>query len=182
MGRIEEKKQRMASEKKTTQSQADKVPSEDSTTAASAPAAVGTAVEPAKELKIEVHATAVHHEKLEPIVAHAQSHEISHNQAGFSVRQVELKKESSSVYVTLGFAGIALVAAMVVGVVVLKRRNGRHPHHQLVSVQTTRNGLLNKEGFVEVDQTASPEERHVANMQMNGYENPTYKYFEATCT
>jgi amyloid beta A4 protein len=78
-----------------------------------------------------------------------------------------LKKESSSVYVTLGFAGIALVAAMVVGVVVLKRRNGRHPHHQ---------------GFVEVDQTASPEERHVANMQMNGYENPTYKYFEATCT
>ena len=50
---------------------------------------------------------------------------------GFSVRQVELKKESSSVYVTLGFAGIALVAAMVVGVVVLKRRNGRHPHHQV---------------------------------------------------
>ena len=36
------------------------------------------------------------------------------------------------------------------------------------------------QGFVEVDQTASPEERHVANMQMNGYENPTYKYFEAT--
>merc|ERR1712073_102143 len=168
--RIEEKKQRIASEKKTTsksQSGEGKVPSEESTTVASAPAAVGTAVEPAKELKIEVHATAVHHEKLEPIVAHAQSHEISHNQAGFSVRQVELKRESSSVYVTLGFAGIALVAAMVVGVVVLKRRNGRHPHHQ---------------GFVEVDQTASPEERHVANMQMNGYENPTYKYFEATCT
>ena len=36
------------------------------------------------------------------------------------------------------------------------------------------------QGFVEVDQTASPEERHVANMQMNGYENPTYKYFEAS--
>ena len=42
-----------------------------------------------------------------------------------------MTKESSSVYVTLGFAGIALVAAMVVGVVVLKRRNGRHPHHQV---------------------------------------------------
>ena len=50
---------------------------------------------------------------------------------GFSVRQVELKRESSSVYVTLGFAGIAMVAAMLVGVVVLKRRNGRHPHHQV---------------------------------------------------
>merc|ERR1739838_656459 len=155
--RIEEKKQRVASEKKS-----DK-PTKDSNKIE----LVSAPVEPAKELKIEVHATAVHHEKLEPIVAHAQSHEISHNQAGFSVRSVELKRESSSVYVTLGFAGIAMVAAMLVGVVVLKRRNGRHPHHQ---------------GFVEVDQTASPEERHVANMQMNGYENPTYKYFEATCT
>ena len=38
------------------------------------------------------------------------------------------------------------------------------------------------QGFVEVDQTASPEERHVASMQMNGYENPTYKYFEASAT
>ena len=44
---------------------------------------------------------------------------------------MELKRESSSVYVTLGFAGIALVAAMVVGVAVLKRRNGRHPLHQV---------------------------------------------------
>lgn len=33
-------------------------------------------------------------------------------------------------------------------------------------------------GFIEVDQAATPEERHVANMQINGYENPTYKYFE----
>jgi amyloid beta A4 protein len=179
--RIEEKKQRVASEKKSDKPTKDSNKIElvsasdsegESTTKAAAPAPVaagpdGAPVEPAKELKIEVHATAVHHEKLEPIVAHAQSHEISHNQAGFSVRQVELKRESSSVYVTLGFAGIAMVAAMLVGVVVLKRRNGRHPHHQ---------------GFVEVDQTASPEERHVANMQMNGYENPTYKYFEATCT
>merc|ERR1712049_55722 len=85
---------------------------------------------------------------------------------GSSVRRLD-PKESSSVYVTLGFAGIALVAAMLIGVAVIKKRNGRHPHHQLVSVQTTRTGLLSKEGFVEVDQTASPEERHVANMQMN---------------
>ena len=34
-----------------------------------------------KELKIEVHATAVHHEKLEPIVAHAQTHELHHDSA-----------------------------------------------------------------------------------------------------
>jgi amyloid beta A4 protein len=38
------------------------------------------------------------------------------------------------------------------------------------------------QGFVEVNQLASPEERHIANMQINGYENPTYKYFEETDT
>jgi amyloid beta A4 protein len=68
------------------------------------------------------------------------------------------------VYFTLAFAGVALLAAMVVGVVLLKRRHARSPHQQ---------------GFIEVDQTVTPEERHVANMQINGYENPTYKYFEA---
>lgn len=34
-----------------------------------------------KTLKIEVHATATHHERVEPIVAHAQQHDLSHNQA-----------------------------------------------------------------------------------------------------
>merc|ERR1719507_1727038 len=138
------------------------------------------------QLKIEVHATATHHEaeqQLEPKVAHSQSHEFSHDHAGYSVRNIENDNVGSSgpIYMTLSFAGVALMAAMVVGIVVMKKRSGRHPHHQLVSVQTTRSGL-NKEGFVEVDQTASPEERHVASMQMNGYENPTYKYFEATTT
>ena len=75
----------------------------ESTTKAAAPAPVaagpdGAPVEPAKELKIEVHATAVHHEKLEPIVAHAQSHEISHNQA---VNQL-----SNSFSLMTAFAGL----------------------------------------------------------------------------
>jgi len=33
---------------------------------------------------------------------------------------------------------------------------------------------------VRLDPTASPEERHIAAMQMTGYENPTYKYFESS--
>lgn len=45
----------------------------------------------------------------------------------------------------------------------LRKRSHRHPVTH---------------GFAEMDPAASPEERHVANMQMNGYENPTYKYFE----
>lgn len=73
------------------------------------------------------------------------------------------RKDGRSVYFTLAFAGMALMAAIVVGVAVVKRRSARSPQSQ---------------GFVEVDQAATPEERHVANMQINGYENPTYKYFE----
>jgi len=117
------------------------------------------------DIKVEVHATAVHHDQqLEPKIAHAQTHEISHSQATYSVRRVEMP-ENRSVYVTLAFAGVALMVAMLIGVVVLKKRSGRYPHHQ---------------GFIEVDTAASPEEKHVANMQINGYENPTYKYFEAS--
>lgn len=64
----------------------------------------------------------------------------------------------------MAFAGIALLTATIVGVVLLKKHTARSPLSQ---------------GFVEVDQAASPEERHVASMQANGYENPTFKYFEA---
>lgn len=47
---------------------------------------VETEPAPAKEIsgdiKVEVHATAVHHDQqLEPKIAHAQAHEISHSQA-----------------------------------------------------------------------------------------------------
>jgi len=131
------------------------------------------------DIKVEVHATAVHHDQqLEPKVAHAQAHDLSHSQATYSVRRVDMD-ENHSVYVTFAFAGVALMVAMLVGVVVLKKRSARFPHHQLVSVQTAKIGKT-KEGFIEVDTAASPEEKHMANMQINGYENPTYKYFEAS--
>lgn len=97
-------------------------------------------------------------------VAHVMNHEMSHGEPTYSVRrEVYGRKDGKSVYFTLAFAGMALMAAIVVGVAVAKRRSARSPQSQ---------------GFVEVDQAATPEERHVANMQINGYENPTYKYFE----
>ncbi|KAK2707349.1 hypothetical protein QYM36_015137 [Artemia franciscana] len=96
-------------------------------------------------------------------IAHAQLHDLGHSEPGYSIRREIYRRENRSVYVTLAFGGIALLAAAVVGIAVMRRRAARHPHHQ---------------GFIEVDQHASPEERHVANMQVNGYENPTYKYFE----
>nr|CAD7457824.1 unnamed protein product [Timema tahoe] len=104
----------------------------------------------------------LHHEEVAR-VAHAQTHAVSHGEPTFSVRREVYHRESKSVYFTLAFAGIALMAAVIVGIAVLRRRSARSPHNQ---------------GFVEVDQAATPEERHVANMQINGYENPTYKYFE----
>ncbi|XP_018326390.2 amyloid-beta-like protein [Agrilus planipennis] len=97
-------------------------------------------------------------------VAHAMSHDLSHGEASYSMhREVYNQKDGKGVYFTLAFAGMALMAAIVVGVAVARRRSARSPQGQ---------------GFIEVDQAATPEERHVANMQINGYENPTYKYFE----
>ncbi|XP_015587566.1 amyloid-beta-like protein [Cephus cinctus] len=95
--------------------------------------------------------------------AYSMTHDVSHSEPGYSVRREVYHRESRSVYFTLAFAGIALMAAAIVGVAVFKRRSARSPHSQ---------------GFIEVDQAATPEERHVVNMQINGYENPTYKYFE----
>ncbi|CAG9836545.1 unnamed protein product [Diabrotica balteata] len=97
-------------------------------------------------------------------VAHVMSHDLSHGEPTYSVRrEIFARKDGKSVYFTLAFAGMALMAALVVGVAVARRKTARSPQSQ---------------GFVEVDQAATPEERHVANMQINGYENPTYKYFE----
>lgn len=98
-------------------------------------------------------------------------------------------------YFTLAFAGIALMAAVVVGIALLRRRSARLPQNQVTTLSQSALGsriderpcsralltdtsVLFFQGFVEVDQAATPEERHVANMQINGYENPTYKYFE----
>merc|ERR1712240_429429 len=91
-----------------------------------------------ESIKVEVHATAVHHELLEPKVAHAQAHEISHSQATYSVRRVEMG-ESRSVYVTLAFAGVALMVAMLIGVVVLRKRSSRFPSHQVNTFFTKTN-------------------------------------------
>ncbi|CAG0913233.1 unnamed protein product [Notodromas monacha] len=107
----------------------------------------------------------VQHVPEEIPVAHAQAHELSHSQSVFSIvaRETNSGSGSKAGYITVAFAGLALMTVLVVTIVVLRRRNVALPQNQ---------------GFVEVDQTASPEERHIANMQINGYENPTYKYFE----
>jgi amyloid beta A4 protein len=110
---------------------------------------------------------AVHHVPEEIPVAHAQAHELSHSQSSYSVVSHHEHSGSRAPYITVAFAGLALMTVMVLAIVILRRRNVSSPQQQ---------------GFVEVNQLASPEERHIANMQINGYENPTYKYFEETDT
>uniref|UniRef100_A0A915KZC7 Beta-amyloid precursor protein C-terminal domain-containing protein n=1 Tax=Romanomermis culicivorax TaxID=13658 RepID=A0A915KZC7_ROMCU len=63
-------------------------------------------------------------------------------------------------YVVFSIAGVALIASVLIGTIMMRRRNINH-----------------RKGFIEVD-ACTPEERHVALMQGNGYENPTYKYFD----
>lgn len=102
--------------------------------------------------------------------AHAQSQLLQHAEPAYTLRRpshadaLGRLKWSGSVYITLAFAGVALLTALLVGAVLLRRQ--RSPHAR---------------GFVQVGggPTASPEERHLTAMQVNGYENPTYKYFEA---
>ena len=48
----------------------------------------------------------------------------------YSVRRVEMN-ENKNVYVTVAFAGVALMVALLIGVVVMRRRNTRYPHHQV---------------------------------------------------
>jgi len=105
------------------------------------------------------------------VKAHAQSNAIHHEatftikkEPGFEWQQRKHHHASSSFYVMLAFAGVAMLTATVVGIAFIRRPRTPHPHTQ---------------GFVQVDQAITPEERHVSNMQVNGYENPTYKYFEA---
>ncbi|XP_063828637.1 amyloid-beta-like protein [Ostrinia nubilalis] len=108
-------------------------------------------------------------ERAPPPPAHALKHELQHSQPGYTIRGTGPNAPGSgagALYPALCVGGAALAAAACVALAVARRRD-RAPQAQ---------------GFVQVEQTGAvaptPEERHVANMQINGYENPTYKYFE----
>lgn len=76
---------------------------------------------------------------------------------------VSTARRFSAPTLAVAIGSVTVFIVIVVGIVVLRKRAQRVP---------------SSSGFVEVDNATSPEERHVTNMQLNGYENPTYKYFE----
>lgn len=111
----------------------------------------------------ETHAKlSMQHHDSNPQPAHAMAHDLSIGEPSYLRHEVQ-QREAKGVYITVVFAGLAIMAAIFIAMTVLRRRQARSPQNL---------------GFIEVDQAATPEERHVANMQINGYENPTYKYFE----
>ncbi|XGW33348.1 hypothetical protein V3C99_017637 [Haemonchus contortus] len=65
----------------------------------------------------------------------------------------------SSSQVVFIVAAVAIVSLTMLVATVVRRRRAHH-------------------GFIEVD-VYTPEERHVAGMQVNGYENPTYSFFDS---
>ena len=93
-------------------------------------------------------------------------HHVHHSVVCLQSLTSSTASSSAQLGTTFGIAigSVAIFVVLVVAVVMLRRRSSSR-------INVTH-------GYVEVDPAASPEERHVANMQMNGYENPTYRYFE----
>uniref|UniRef100_A0A8C9VQ16 Amyloid-beta A4 protein n=1 Tax=Scleropages formosus TaxID=113540 RepID=A0A8C9VQ16_SCLFO len=58
--------------------------------------------------------------------------------------------------------GVVIATIIITTLVMLRKKQYTFIHH----------------GIVEVDAAVTPEERHLTRMQQNGYENPTYKFFE----
>ena len=116
------------------------------------------------DVEVERRPVALPERRLEPVVAHVRAHEHVQGEATFRVvGEVPAPRGARGLYLTVAMASLALAMALVAAAWVVRRRQ-RAPHRQ---------------GFIEVDQTVTPEERHLAQMQVNGYENPTYRYFES---
>ncbi|XP_071959365.1 amyloid-beta precursor-like protein [Antedon mediterranea] len=79
--------------------------------------------------------------------------------------RVGTKSKFGAPVVALGLACGIIAIIMVIGAagLIIRHKSRRVPINQ---------------GFVEIDPNMTLEQKHIAMMQSNGYENPTYKYFE----
>jgi len=93
--------------------------------------------------------------------SHASQDRFVAEHEGFSHSEDDGHNHSTRAFSTLTLTCGALVMSIVViAIVLVRRRNSRA-----------------RQGFIEVD-LYTPEERQIATMQHNGYENPTYSHFE----
>jgi len=71
--------------------------------------------------------------------------------------------KKSAVAVGIVGGAVAVATVVIIALVIVRKKSQRVPVNH---------------GFVEVDPKMTMEQRHINMMQQNGYENPTYKYFE----
>ncbi|XP_056415424.1 amyloid-beta precursor protein isoform X3 [Hyla sarda] len=86
-------------------------------------------------------------------------YEVHHQKLVFFAEEVGSNKGA---LIGLMVGGVVIATVIVITLVMLKKKQYTSIHH----------------GVVEVDAAVTPEERHLTKMQQNGYENPTYKFFE----
>ncbi|XP_062389931.1 amyloid beta (A4) precursor protein b isoform X3 [Sardina pilchardus] len=90
---------------------------------------------------------------------HGVGYEVHHQKLVFFAEDVGSKKGA---IIGLMVGGVVIATVIVITLIMLRKKQYTSIHH----------------GVVEVDAAITPEERHLTKMQQNGYENPTYKYFE----
>ncbi|KAJ8246655.1 hypothetical protein GJAV_G00253950 [Gymnothorax javanicus] len=86
-------------------------------------------------------------------------YEVHHQKLVFFADDVGSNKGA---VIGLMVGGVVIATIIVITLVMLRKKQYSSIHH----------------GVIEVDAAVTPEERHLTKMQQNGYENPTYKFFE----
>uniref|UniRef100_A0A3P8RJQ4 Amyloid-beta A4 protein n=1 Tax=Astatotilapia calliptera TaxID=8154 RepID=A0A3P8RJQ4_ASTCA len=86
-------------------------------------------------------------------------YEVRHQKLVFFAEDVGSNKGA---IIGLMVGGVVIATVIVITLVMLRKKQYTSIHH----------------GVIEVDAAVTPEERHLSKMQQNGYENPTYKFFE----
>uniref|UniRef100_A0A8C5SU09 Amyloid-beta A4 protein n=1 Tax=Laticauda laticaudata TaxID=8630 RepID=A0A8C5SU09_LATLA len=97
--------------------------------------------------------------KMDAEYRHDSGYEVHHQKLVFFAEDVGSNKGA---IIGLMVGGVVIATVIVITLVMLKKKQYTSIHH----------------GVVEVDAAVTPEERHLSKMQQNGYENPTYKFFE----
>lgn len=105
----------------------------------------------------------------EPVAVDQTRNEKKLSGQDINITRVESKERNVSALVVLLAVLLGVFVSLLLVVCLIRRK-------KRMSSSTS---SIVKHGFLPVE-TSNPEERHINAMQTNGYENPTYKYFEAT--
>lgn len=97
--------------------------------------------------------------KMEAEERHDTGYEVHHQKLVFFAEDVSSNKGA---IIGLMVGGVVIATVIVITLVMLRKKQYTSIHH----------------GVIEVDTANTPEDRHLSKMQQNGYENPTYKFFE----